>query len=225
MAFYQHIDGVADCFAHRANALHGEIEFRRRECAPVIAEGIKLECCIALLDDLGSFFMKTLRRARTAVPAVRVGAQLAVASTAPEVVQRLIADLADNVPACDFNGSHGGHVDLCSFGCQISNELLRNDFDLKGIHPEDEILKLVNSCFDSLGEIIQGSFTNASHAFVSKNLCKKPVLPRISDQVSLYFDDFHSHGPFRDDSETYLSCSAKAGQVDPVFIARALPYQ
>src|ERR1017187_9846950 len=114
-----------------------------------------------------------------------------MATPAPEVIQGLLADLADDVPAGNLDGGNRRHVNLRPFGGQIPNESLREYFDLKGIHPDDEVFKLVNRGFDGLGEIIQRSFADTGHTFVSQNLCKKPVLPWIPDQISFYFDNFH----------------------------------
>jgi hypothetical protein len=90
----------------------------------------------------------------------------------PEVVERLIAGLADDVPASDLDRRDGGHVDLRPFGGESADQALRNHFDLKGIHAEHKVFELVNGCFHSFGEIVERSFADAGQTFIGENFCK-----------------------------------------------------
>src|SRR5258708_26506369 len=103
MTLDQQIDRRADGVGSGADDVEREIEFAAREHAPVAAEGIELECGVAAAGDGFGFLREAFGRARAAIPSVGVGAQFFVATAAPQVVNRLIRRLADDVPATAFD--------------------------------------------------------------------------------------------------------------------------
>ena len=107
-----------------------------------------------------------------------------MAAAAPQVVNRLIRDLADNVPAGDLDGGDGAHMDLGALGVHVADQTLRNDFDLKRVHAEDQRFQLVDGGLHGLAEIIQRAFTNSMDAVAGSDLREQPVLPGIPRDVS-----------------------------------------
>src|SRR5580700_4741047 len=102
MAFDQQVDGIADGFAHGTHDIHAEIEILTRERSPGASKRIELECGIAAPSDGLRFLGEGLRRPWTAIPTVGIGTQLFMALAAPELVERLIGGLADDVATGDL---------------------------------------------------------------------------------------------------------------------------
>ena len=91
---------VAHGVADGADDVDAEVEIvARTACARRCRTDRTSAPCSRVRDDLFGLFGEALRRARAAIPAVGVGAQLFVAASAPQVVDRLVAGLADDVPA------------------------------------------------------------------------------------------------------------------------------
>ena len=122
MAFDQQVHRGAHGIAHGTDDIQAEVEIVAGERAPGAAERVELHRGVAAARDDLRLFGKRLRRARSAIPAVGVRAQLLVAAAAPQVVDGLIAGLADDVPAGDLDRGHGAHVDLRAFGVDVANQ-------------------------------------------------------------------------------------------------------
>ena len=189
--FDQQIHGRANGVAHRADDIYSEIEIVARKIPPAGAERIEFERRVSARGDHLGLRREALRRARAAIPAVGVRAQFFVALTAPEIVDRLIAGLADDVPERDFDSRHGAHMHLRAVGVHIADEALRDGLHLEGVHADDQRLQLVDGGLHGPGEVIRRAFAHAVDAFVGGHLGEQPVLPGIAGDVGVDRCDSH----------------------------------
>src|SRR5262245_18238276 len=103
MHFDHEADARANCFAHGGDGVHHGSSFFGRQVFPSDSERIDLERPITAGGGGASAFGKLCWRARAAVPALRVRLQPLVTAAAVELVHRLAARLADDVPQGDLD--------------------------------------------------------------------------------------------------------------------------
>ena len=117
-----------------------------------------------------------------------------MAAPAPQIVDRLLGGLADDVPERDLDGRGSAHMDLRAFGVNVPDQPLRDDLDLKRVHAEDQRRELVNGGLDGFTEIVQRAFADSVNAFVSRNFCEKPILPGVPGNIGIDSSDAHRKG-------------------------------
>src|SRR5205823_2810051 len=110
------------------------------QSAPVVSERVKFERRVSATRYFPRLFGKAFRRARTAIPAVRISAQPLMAASAPKIVDRLRASLPDNVPTRNLDRGHRGHLDLCAVAIDVPDQPLRQQFHLERIDAQYEWL-------------------------------------------------------------------------------------
>src|ERR1022692_3609076 len=123
--------------------------------------------------------------------AVYPRAATSLALAAPQVIDGLIAGLADDVPQRDLNGRYRAHVDLRAFRVHIAHQALRDDLHLERVHPDRQRLQFVDGSLHRLAETVQRALAHPVDAFVRGHLGEYPVLPGIAGNVGVDGGDSH----------------------------------
>src|SRR5215469_5023867 len=106
MNLHQHLNSRADCLTHRPHSLDGKILLGTPDvCPPWVAERVELERGKAPLDDIASPLGVLVRSAGMLRPAIRVDPNPLAAGSAQQVVHRLTACLANDVPQRLLDGA------------------------------------------------------------------------------------------------------------------------
>src|SRR5262245_32242216 len=185
-------NGVADRARHR----NGASDVLLWNISPPRAgEGIELESGETTLDNALGGTRIILRLLQLVAPAVRIDAYTRTAGPAEEVVDRLLRDLADNVPQRLLDAG-GGAVEFqraAPLRVVVEGDL-QDVPDLERVAADNVATQLLDLCGDgTVAVILAVGFAPTDHAGIGRNAHEHEILPpaRI-DRKTFDAGDFHS---------------------------------